>query len=130
MGGRGGYGRDERVYGKDEWEGEGRMYAFSCEGNAHIPQTVVGRKRPLFASLYSASLQCCIDDMFVSHTQCDTTRPRPTCEIRPTGMSLLEGEGWPSQAMRREGCAATSRAIVLGPVRCKDVWPPIATRSM
>jgi hypothetical protein len=117
MGGRGGYGRDERVYGKDEWEGEGRMYAFSCEGNAHIPQTVVGRKRPLFASLYSASLQCCIDDMFVSHTQCDTTRPRPTCEIRPTGMSLLEGEGRPSQATRwvaprrREPLCARAREV-------------------
>ena len=108
MGGRGGYGRDERVYGKDEWEGEGRMYAFSCEGNAHIPQTVVGRKRPLFASLYSASLQCCIDDMFVSHTQCDTTRPRPTCEIRPTGMSLLEGK--PCEGLRRDVVSHRARA--------------------
>ena len=39
--------------------------------------------------------------MSVSHTQSVTSRPRPTCEIRPTGMSFLEGEGRPSQAMRR-----------------------------
>jgi hypothetical protein len=45
---------------------------------------------------------CCIDAMSVSHTQHDTPQPRPTCETLPTGLSLLEGEGWPSQAMRRE----------------------------
>ena len=70
-----------------------------------------------------------INAMSVPHTHRDTQQPRPTCEIRPTGMSLLEGEGWPSQVMRRVA-PRRREAIVLGPVRCKDVWPPIATRSM
>ena len=88
--GRGdGCGRDERVCGKDGWEGKGRMYEYSCEGNALIPQTVVGRKRPsfliLFASPYPASLQCCIDAMLCHTPNVTPHNPDPlrTCEIRP-----------------------------------------------
>ena len=69
-----------------------------------LPCVMAGRKCPMFCNTvccsYLASLPCCIDAMSVSHTQCDTIRPRPTCEIRPTGMSLIEREGRPSQAMR------------------------------
>ena len=105
------------------------MHAISCEGNARIPRSVVmGRKRPSFAITVCFSVLRTVAVLHRCHV-CVTPQPRPTCETLPTGLSLLEGEGWPSQAMRWVA-PRRREAIVLGPVRCKDVWPPIATRSM
>ena len=76
------------------------MHAISCEGNARIPRSVVmGRKRPSFAITVCFSVLRTVAVLHRCHV-CVTPQPRPTCETLPTGLSLLEGEGWPSQAMR------------------------------
>ena len=63
-----------------------------------------------------------INAMSVSHTHRDTIRPRPTCEIRPTGMSLLEGEGWPSQ----KSCDGLRRDVASHCARAREVQRRVA----
>ena len=119
MEGMGGYG-----YGRDGREGEGRMYAVSCEGNARIPRTVVGRNCPSFAirfaSPYFALLPCCIDAMSASHAQYTPkvgqlmTPTHLQEEILPKGMTVCSrgrvGPRKPCDGLRRDVASHCARA--------------------
>ena len=104
--GRGdGCGRDERV--REGWMGRGgahvhiqlrkqRTYTTSCGG----PQAPLMCNTVCFSVLrIVAVLHRC--HVCVTHPMRHPTTPTHLRNSPYTGMSLLEGEGWPSQAMRR-----------------------------
>ena len=115
------------------WVGREGKACLQLQRQPRMPCAMAGRTCAASYCSFVCNTVCCFVPRIVamlhqchvvSHTQSDTIRPRSSCEIHPKGMSLLEGEGRPSQAMRwmgfvprrREPCARAR--IVQRRVRC------------